>query len=663
MKRLFFLFALLFAVVICAQAQIVDAKKGDNGKWGFVDAKGDWVIQPKYRSATWYKDGNCGKFSSENDYFLQGAIDSRGNILIPCKYSSVNYYKGYFYIEKELNKDIDLEGVCDKNGKIIIPCKDYTDVHYYNGYFCTKREVSKDRTLEGICDLNGRVIIPCKEYTNITFVDELRVFYTKNEVNGTTYWGVVDEKGKVIFPCVYSDDSSYSTIENVYYVVKDGKQGVADRNGRFIIPCLYDNVFWYERSYVVKNGDYEGFVDASGKVIVKPDKYKKIFQYDTYYIARNEQADAYAIIDGNGKEILPFTTKYSNVSYAGEDVFVVQVTGENGKQKYGYWGGGRELIAPKYDQAGDFQGGVATVTLNGQAKIIKNPLKDTGVQIASGTAVYTKEGKSGPAVSRYPAPNSDVDKNIPVASKKSETKFAFIIANENYAEAPVPYALNDGRIFREYCVKTLGLPENHVRMYEDATYGNIVAAVEEMKQLADAYEGDAELIFYYAGHGVPAEKENTAYLLPVDGSSSDVTATGYPLSKLYEQLSQMKLKDVTVFLDACFSGAKREDEMLVSARGVAIKTKAEAPRGNMVVFSAATGDETAHQLEEKGHGLFTYYLLKKLQQTQGNVTLGELSEYVTKQVKRQSVVINNKRQTPTTTPSESMTTIWTAMKL
>ena len=223
--------------------------------------------------------------------------------------------------------------------------------------------------------------------------------------------------------------------------------------------------------------------------------------------------------------------------------------------------------------------------------------------------------------------------------------------------------MNDGRIFREYCVKTLGLPENHVRMYEDATYGNIVAAVEEMKQLADAYEGDAELIFYYAGHGVPAEKENTAYLLPVDGSSSDVTATGYPLSKLYEQLSQMKLKDVTVFLDACFSGAKREDEMLVSARGVAIKTKAEAPRGNMVVFSAATGDETAHQLEEKGHGLFTYYLLKKLQQTQGNVTLGELSEYVTKQVKRQSVVINNKRQTPTTTPSESMTTIWTAMKL
>jgi hypothetical protein len=82
----------------------------------------------------------------------------------------------------------------------------------------------------------------------------------------------------------------------------------------------------------------------------------------------------------------------------------------------------------------------------------------------------------------------------------------------------------------------------------------------------------------------------------------------------------------------------------------------------MVVFSAATGDETAHQYEEKGHGLFTYFLLKKLQETQGAATYGELSDYVTQQVKRQSVVINNKRQTPTVIPSASLTN-WQSLKL
>ena len=103
--------------------------------------------------------------------------------------------------------------------------------------------------------------------------------------------------------------------------------------------------------------------------------------------------------------------------------------------------------------------------------------------------------------------------------------------------------------------------------------------------------------------------------------------------------------------------------MLSEARGVAIKVKEEAPQGNMLVFSAAQGDETAHQMEEKHHGLFTYYLLKELQATGGDVDMGTLTEYVTKQVKRQSVVINNKKQTPTVIPSQSLTNSWQTMKL
>ena len=200
-------------------------------------------------------------------------------------------------------------------------------------------------------------------------------------------------------------------------------------------------------------------------------------------------------------------------------------------------------------------------------------------------------------------------------------------------------------------------------MYEDATFGTIIAAVEKMKSIADAYDGEASVIFYYAGHGFPDEKQSTAYLLPIDGNASDITTTGYSLAKLYKDLAALKLKSSVVFLDACFSGAKREDNMLASSRGVAIKVKEEAPTGNMVVFSAAQGDETAHQLEEKGHGLFTYYLLKELQQTNGDVTLGELSEFVTKQVKRQSVVINNKKQTPTVIPSQAVVNSWQGMKL
>ena len=82
----------------------------------------------------------------------------------------------------------------------------------------------------------------------------------------------------------------------------------------------------------------------------------------------------------------------------------------------------------------------------------------------------------------------------------------------------------------------------------------------------------------------------------------------------------------------------------------------------MVVLSAAQGDETAYPYKEKGHGIFTYYLLKKLQETKGNITFGQLADYVTLQVKKQSVVINGKIQTPTVSPSTSATD-WKEWKL
>ena len=110
----------------------------------------------------------------------------------------------------------------------------------------------------------------------------------------------------------------------------------------------------------------------------------------------------------------------------------------------------------------------------------------------------------------------------------------------------------------------------------------------------------------------------------------------------------MATKNIMVFLDACFSGAKRDGKMLASSRGVAIKVKADPVGDNTVVFSAAQGDETAYPYKSQKHGMFTYYVLEKMQQSGGYTTLGELSDYVTQQVKRKAVVENNgKSQTPT----------------
>ena len=83
---------------------------------------------------------------------------------------------------------------------------------------------------------------------------------------------------------------------------------------------------------------------------------------------------------------------------------------------------------------------------------------------------------------------------------------------------------------------------------------------------------------------MPAEDQQDAFLLPVDGYGTD--GTGYSVNELYNELGALNAKSVIVLLDACFSGAKRDGGMIASARGVAIKAKQAAPKGNMVVFSA-----------------------------------------------------------------------------
>ena len=252
---------------------------------------------------------------------------------------------------------------------------------------------------------------------------------------------------------------------------------------------------------------------------------------------------------------------------------------------------------------------------------------------------------------------SEVDRNIPVVKSKNPNAFVLIIANEHYSQvASVPYALNDGNIFREYCIKTLGIGEKHIKYLSDATGNQIKAGVNWLANLTEAFD-NPQIIVYYAGHGIPDESNKSAYLLPVDGSGTDVT-TGYKLDDLYATLGNMPASRVAVFMDACFSGSKREDGMLASARGVALKAKSGSPQGNMVVFSAAQGDETAYPDREQQHGLFTYYLLKKLQETQGDITLKALGDYITKEVSRQSLIVNSKKQTPTVTASYTLGSDW-----
>ena len=94
--------------------------------------------------------------------------------------------------------------------------------------------------------------------------------------------------------------------------------------------------------------------------------------------------------------------------------------------------------------------------------------------------------------------------------------------------------------------KGYDIPSKNIHSYVNATYATMMTALKDIKQISEAYKGDINVIFYYAGHGVPNESNHNAYLLPVDVDGAQ-TELCLPISKLYQELS------MRIFFDMLYS--------------------------------------------------------------------------------------------------------------
>jgi len=264
--------------------------------------------------------------------------------------------------------------------------------------------------------------------------------------------------------------------------------------------------------------------------------------------------------------------------------------------------------------------------------------------------------------------SSEVDKNIP-GNPENPHLYGLVIGNEDYrsfqptlqTESNVEFAQNDARIFREYLIKTLGAPESNVTCLTNATASQISRYLSWLEKIAEVEKEQAELVFYYSGHGYPDEITKDAYIIPVDVSATDLGGA-IRLAAVYKQLTKNPAKRVLVFLDACFSGAGR-DEPLLALKSVVIKPNEDQIGGNLVVMTSSSGVESSGLYQQEKHGLFTYFLLRKIQQTKGKVTLSELSEYLKQEVAKKALVINKKDQHPQVLFSPEIEGIWETWKL
>jgi uncharacterized caspase-like protein len=170
--------------------------------------------------------------------------------------------------------------------------------------------------------------------------------------------------------------------------------------------------------------------------------------------------------------------------------------------------------------------------------------------------------------------------------------------------------------------------------------------------LARSAHKDDLVMIYFAGHGASEVDQRgierdglSKYLVPVDADPDDLYSTALPMDEMQNVLARIEAERITVFLDACYSGAAGGRTFAsTKTRAVTVDDifldRLTRSKGRAIV-TASRPSELSIELAELGHGIFTYYLVRGLEgyadnNRDGIVSLQELYEYLAQEVSRKS---------------------------
>ncbi|MBI5623651.1 MAG: caspase family protein [Elusimicrobia bacterium] len=241
--------------------------------------------------------------------------------------------------------------------------------------------------------------------------------------------------------------------------------------------------------------------------------------------------------------------------------------------------------------------------------------------------------------------DSDADKAT-YKAPESPDDFAVVVGIEKYMQVPqADFGERDAQSMREH-LSALGFPQRNIVHLSGsmATKSNLEKYLEHW--LPEKVNESSKVVFYFSGHGAPDIDSKQAFLVPWDADVKFLRQTGYPLKKLYAQLNGLKAKEVLVVLDSCFSGAGGRSVLPKGARPLVAQVDEGLEQlGKLVILSASEGSEIALSDDKQGHGLFTYHLLKGLNEKMGASTVKALYEYLVPRV-QDGARQQNRDQTP-----------------
>ena len=287
-----------------------------DGKWGFINKKGNHIIPCLYNSVNNFWEG----FAAVQLNNKWGAINDIGELIIPCLYDDLFFFSEGLAIVK-LNGKV---GYINTKGELQIPLIYDDATSFSEGYACV--EINGKL---GYINTDGRLIIPCVHEIN-RYVDnpyhQVHCGFFPIYFDGK--WGMLDKQGHMIIPCIY--DELVPVEGNGECIVKlNNKEGYININNEYILPLIYDRIWKFSNGMApVKINGKCIYIDKQGAQVI-PYSYEDNYHFKDG-IARVKQNGRYGYIDLNGNQIIPCA--YDSASeYFYSGISRVKLNG-----KYGY---------------------------------------------------------------------------------------------------------------------------------------------------------------------------------------------------------------------------------------------------------------------------------------------------------------------------------------
>lgn len=294
--------------------------KEKDAKYGFINKTGKYVLKPQFEEAKSFQEG----VAPVNIKGKWGYIDHNGKTVIEPQFKEAEKFTGGLAIVKENKK----YGLIDKKGDYVAsPVYDSIEKRP-KGLF----KVGQNKKF-GYIDSTGKEIIPAKydsisdfcngvaavesskEYYYIDLNDKIAIkpkFDSKDlsdfsegvavvKVDGK--YGYIDLKGNWIAKPQFSEANAFCKgLGRVELETEDGyKEGYIKRDGSYLGGKLFDNAgYFYQDRLNVKLDEKWGCIDREGNWIVKPEYvYLSPFFKDLAQVTNDDHETGYIDLDGN----------------------------------------------------------------------------------------------------------------------------------------------------------------------------------------------------------------------------------------------------------------------------------------------------------------------------------------------------------------------------